>query len=180
MNLSPEATAAWVQAVFSIVAIVAGFAVASYQVRAARRESQAREDEEDRNARQAALALAGLGLRCCERVRSTLADEREVIDGALIQRLKRQVESVGNMLASFPIASLKLRGPIENFAELPGLLDSVADNLREAADTTLKGDPAEPRTLSKVCARIDALCAVARTARDRLEAAVAEADAARR
>jgi hypothetical protein len=181
MNLFSEAVAVWVQAIGSILAIVAGFAVAIFQVRAARRENQAREDDADRNARQAALALAALALECCEAVRADLFPEDvNSIDGALIQRLKRRVEATRQMLAAFPIASLKLRRPIECYAALPGLLDWVADNLREVADTTVVHGRVDVHTVFNVRIRIGGLCEEAKVAVRNLEAAVAESDAAAR
>jgi hypothetical protein len=157
-RLFSETVAAWVQAIGSILAIVAGFAAGRDQARSAHQENLAVALQADRNARAAAISLATLAQAECANVLARLADGAD-IEGSEVQRLKRSIEYQRETIAAFSLASLKDEGLMRNFAPLPGALDSVADNLRELADTTMGGRPASRPVVALVVGRLRILCA---------------------
>jgi len=158
--VSSEIIASWVQAIGSILAIMAGFAVVSIQVRATHRENVTLAAENDRNARLVAISFASIAQDVCETVILSLATDAPP-GGDDVQRIKRGVEYQRQTIAAFPLASLKEEALMQSFAPLASILDSIVDNLREVADTTLGGKIASPVVIRLVIGRIRKLCDLA-------------------
>jgi hypothetical protein len=160
-GLNEEATATWVQAVFAIVAILAGFWVALEQLDAARQDEIKRAKARDDEAGRAASYLARNAVGVLEDVIHRLA-EPDPLFGEEIQRLKRQAGYQYEVLARFPVESLKSFGAITGFAPLAGYLGSLCDNLTELADTTMRRDAgpalhAPPDLVKIVLTRLEGL-----------------------
>lgn len=163
-----ETVAAWVQAIGSILAIVAGFAAGRDQARSAHAENLALAAQADRNARLAAVSLAAIAQAECSKVLDRLKSEQG-LEGSEVQRLKRSVEYQREMVAGFPLASLKDAALMRSFAPFAGALDAVADNLREIADTTMGGRLASTTVVALVAGRLQALCEEGERALEELE-----------